>query len=250
MLKYLKWICLAPTVALAISCSGMQVQPAKPMEHTLNVKVETSEKVNVKADLEKKDELPSRDIDSPYLGLSNISKINRNTKDGTCYSNLFSGISVSDYTRLYNDWTFLLDNTKVRKVQLMINSPGGDAFQGLSLADLINRFQARGLIIEAHAAGIVASAAVPVYAVCKPRYAAPGTLFMVHEAALWKWPGRETSSDIRAQNELMENLSDRYLGYLQRNSNLDRETLIQMEKKTTWFNAEQAKIFGLVDELE
>jgi ATP-dependent protease ClpP protease subunit len=182
----------------------------------------------------------------PGLELSVITKLGKDT----AYMTLFSGISVSDWQRFNNDFNYLEENTKIRKVKLYINSPGGDAFQGLSIADLLERKQKQGWQIEAHGTGIVASAAVPVFAVCSPRYASQGTLFMVHEAALWKWPGRETASDIRTQNELMVKLQDRYIGYLTRGTGQSKEFWQAKEKATTWFLSEIAKEWGLVDHIE
>jgi ATP-dependent protease ClpP protease subunit len=73
---------------------------------------------------------------------------------------------------------------------------------------------------------------------------------MVHEAELWKWPGRETASDISSQNELMSLLRDRYIGKLVANSKVTREKWEQLENKTTWFSAEKALEWGLVDKIE
>lgn len=166
------------------------------------------------------------------------------------FAKIFSGLSISDVTRLWNDIVVLEHNTDIREVHMFINSPGGDAFSGLALADQIERAQRRGFKIIAHASGIIASAAVPVFAVCDERYAAPGTIFMVHEAALWKWPGRETASDIRSQNELMILLRDRYIEKLVKNSKLDKDQWEALEQKTTWFSAEKAKEWGIVDKIE
>lgn len=170
-------------------------------------------------------------------------------RDGTGYVKMFSGLSVSDVANLWND-LIIFESMGVVNVELYINSPGGDAFSGLALADQIERAQRKGIKITAFASGIIASAAVPVLAVCGKRYATPGTIFMVHEAALWKWPGRETASDIRSQNELMGLLRERYIRKLVNNTNLTKEKWEELEKKTTWFSAEQAKEWGLVDSIE
>ncbi len=178
-----------------------------------------------------------------------LSELSFISKD-KAFVKIFSELSVSDVTRLWNDIVVLELNSSIRDVNLFINSPGGDAFSGLALADQIERAQRNGFRITAHASGIVASAAVPVFAVCKVRLAAPGTIFMVHEAELWKWPGRETASDISSQNELMSLLRDRYIGKLATNSKIDREKWEQLEHKTTWFSAEKALECGLVDKIE
>ncbi len=163
------------------------------------------------------------------------------------YSKIFSGIGVSDTTRFWTDVQVARDKSDIRKFIIYLNSPGGDAFQGLALADNIKRAQADGFIVEAHASGIIASAAVPIFAVCKPRYAAPNTIFMVHEAALWKWPGRETSSMIAAQQRLMEMLRSRYIGILVDHTTTPFKDWEAMEGKTTWFNVDTGIELGLVD---
>ncbi len=133
---------------------------------------------------------------------------------------------------------------------LFINSSGGDAFAGLALSDQIERAKRRGFHITSHASGIIASAAVPVFAASDVRLAAPGTIFMVHETSLWKWPGRETASDIRSQNELMLLLRERYIAKLVNHSKLDKAKWEELEDKTTWFSAQKAKDWGLVDKIE
>jgi len=169
---------------------------------------------------------------------------------GEAFTKLFSGLTTIDTIRFWNDLCVLEHETKIRTVNLFINSPGGDAFSGLALADQIERAKRKGFTIIAHASGIIASAAVPVFAVCSERLAAPGTVFMVHEASLWKWPGRETASDIRSQNELMGLLRERYLTKLASNSKLSFDEWGDKEGCTTWFSAEQAKEWGLVDRIE
>ncbi|KKL15449.1 hypothetical protein LCGC14_2505500 [marine sediment metagenome] len=81
---------------------------------------------------------------------------------------------------------------------------------------------------------------MPVFAVCDVRLAAPGTIFMVHETSLWKWPGRETASDICSQTESMQLLREHYIGKLAVHSKLDRVKWEKLEYKTTWFSAEKA----------
>ena len=200
-----------------------------------SVKIKESDSIN-----------KSMEVSNPDGKLSQLSFI----ANGKAFVKIFSGLSVADVTRLWNDIVFLEETTNVREVHIFINSPGGGAFDGLALADEIQRAQKHGFKMIAHASGIVASAAVPVLAVCRPRYAARGTIFMVHEAALWKWPGRETASDIKSQNELMDMLRSRYIKKMVDNSKLSKEEWEAMEKCTTWFSTEKAMEFGIVDDYE
>jgi ATP-dependent Clp protease protease subunit len=218
-----------------------------PQEIIIKVKAVEATRLTVE-DGRKGKVTQSMEVPNPEGKLTHLSFICSKTKKA--FIKIFSGLSVSDVTNLWNDLCYLENNTEIRDVNLFINSPGGDAFSGLALADQIERAQARGFNITAHASGIVASAAVPVFAVCKLRLAAPGTIFMVHEAAMWKWPGRETASDIRSQNDLMDLLRDRYFDKILSNTKLLRTDLEEMEKVTTWFNADKAKDWGLVDRIE
>jgi ATP-dependent protease ClpP protease subunit len=162
-----------------------------------------------------------------------LSRLSFVTK-GKAYFKLFSGISVADFVMLKTDLIKLRDYTDIRDLTIILNSPGGSAFDGLSMADcLVTAQKEWGFTVTVKASGIVASAAVPIFAVCEHRFASPGTLFMVHEAALWKWPGRETMSDI--------------ISYLVENSTTSMKTWKKMEKLTTWFTVKKARKLGLIE---
>jgi len=230
-----------------ISCANLPTNspPTKPQEVVVKVQAADPAKVTVQEQQAERVN-KSMEVPNPEGRLSQLSFISKDK----AFVKIFSGLSVADVTRLWNDLVVLENNTNIRDVSLFINSPGGDAFSGLALADQIERARRKGFKITAHASGIIASAAVPVFAVCNLRLAAPGTIFMVHEAALWKWPGRETASDIRSQNELMHLLRDRYIGKLVDNSKLNKTKWEELEKKTTWFSASKALNWGLVDSIE
>jgi ATP-dependent protease ClpP protease subunit len=230
-----------------VSCATMPTKSTPPAPQEVVVKVQAADPTQVTVKEEPKVRVNrSMEVPNPEGRLSQLSFISKDK----AFVKIFSGLSVADVTRLWNDLCVLENNTEIRDVNLFINSPGGDAFSGLALADQIERARRKGFKITAHASGIIASAAVPVFAVCDVRLAAPGTIFMVHEAALWKWPGRETASDIRSQNELMHLLRDRYIGKLVDNSKLDKTKWEELEKKTTWFSANKALNWGLVDSIE
>ena len=231
-----------------VSCATVPTNTTPPPPQQVVVTLKASDQTNVMVKEEPKEDRVNRSMEvaNPEGRLSQLSFISNDK----AFVKIFSGLSVADVTRLWNDLVVLENNTQIRDVNLFINSPGGDAFSGLALADQIERARRKGFKITAHASGIIASAAVPVFAVCDVRLAAPGTIFMVHEAALWKWPGRETASDISSQNELMHLLRDRYIGKLVDNSKLNKSKWEELEKKTTWFSANKALTWGLVDSIE
>jgi ATP-dependent protease ClpP protease subunit len=243
-----KFFILGALGVLLASCATVPTNsiPPPPKEVVVTLKAADPTQVTVKEEPKADRVNRSMEVANPEGRLSQLSFISKDK----AFIKIFSGLSVADVTRLWNDLVVLENNTKIRDVNLFINSPGGDAFSGLALADQIERARRKGFKITAHASGIIASAAVPVFAVCDVRLAAPGTIFMVHEAALWKWPGRETASDISSQNELMHLLRDRYIGKLVDNSKLNKSKWEELEKKTTWFSANKALSWGLVDSIE
>ncbi|MCP4626920.1 MAG: hypothetical protein GY850_25935 [bacterium] len=245
---YRKFFILAALGVFLVSCATVPTNsiPPPPQEVVVTLKASDPTQVTVKEEPKADRVNRSMEVANPEGRLSQLSFISKDK----AFVKIFSGLSVADVTRLWNDLVVLENNTKIRDVNLFINSPGGDAFSGLALADQIERARRKGFKITAHASGIIASAAVPVFAVCDVRLAAPGTIFMVHEAALWKWPGRETASDISSQNELMHLLRDRYIGKLVDNSKLNKSKWEELEKKTTWFSANKALNWGLVDSIE
>ena len=234
------------TVFLASCVTPISTGP--PPQREVIVKVETADPINVAGsnghngvDIRRAMEIPNQK--------GTLSRMSFILKD-EAFIKIFSSLTVGDVSNLWNDISVLDRSTDIRKVNLFINSPGGDAFSGLALADQLERARRKGFHITAHASGIVASAAVPVFVVADRRLAAPGTIFMVHEASIWKWPGRETASDIRSQNRLMSLIHERYIGKLAYYSKLSKEEWEDLGHKTTWFSAEQAKKWGLVDEIE
>ena len=230
------------SVLFVISCATVPTISPPPQKIIIEVLSATNQKVEVKENQVNK----SMEVHNPEGQLSNLSFIS----NGKAFVKIFSGLSVSDVTRLWNDFVILENTTNIKEVHLFINSPGGDAFSGLALSDTIEAAKKKGFCITAHASGIIASAAVPVFAVCNIRIASAGTIFMVHEAAIWKWPGRETASDIRTQNKMMNMLAERYRKYLTDNSKVDDAVWKEMETATTWFTAKEAMDFGLVDKIE
>jgi ATP-dependent protease ClpP protease subunit len=226
------------------ACAGVQpVQDVNPPE---NVRVDIMVSSPTDTELEARTERAKLGCnslnDEDACKLSNMAYI----IDGTLYFDLFSAMGTRDIVNMKRDIMKTEKYTDIRDAEIWINSGGGSAFTGLSMADELLAARERGWKITTKASGIVASAAVPVFASGNVRITMPGTIFMVHEPAMFKWPGKETASMIRSQNELMGMLQKRYMKYLVYGSEIDLAKWQEMERKTTWFDADTAKGFGLV----
>ena len=248
----MKQLALCITVlAFLVGCGSIgQLQDSKVdvVEHKVQIEVisgENVDKVVVKDETNKV--LKSMEVRKAGYELSILSAV----YDNKLYIKLFSGLSVADVTRAWNDLIVAENEYDITEVNLFIDSPGGDAFSGLALADQIEKYQVKNSWkFIAHGTGIIASAAVPVFAVCDETHATSSTIFMVHEAALWKWPGRESASTIRAQGRLMGLLQYLYLTKMVKNSNLDFDAWVLLEAKTSWFDVHKAKEMGILDHID
>lgn len=237
---------LAALSLIACATSPNAIHPTTPQEVVLKIESnQPIERINLESPKDKDEISKSMTVENRGPQLSPLTFATENM----AFMGLWSGLSSYDQQKVWNDFTVLEKTTNIRDVVVYISSPGGSAFDGLGIADQIERAISKGFRVRAHASGMIASAAVPIFAVCSERYAAPATTFMVHEAAMFKW-GFETARDIRSQGEMMEILRNRYFEKLIKHSKLTREDLERMESRTTWFNVQQAMDWGLVDKIE
>jgi len=231
---------------LLFACAGAQIPSDMVPPQQVEVKLQIEGVDNVAVRSEKDGIVKSMEVKNPDLELST----NTTIVGDRAIMYLYSYLSKSDWLNMILDFIYLEDFTDVRRIEYIINSGGGGAFDGLALVDLIQFAQRRGFYFDVRAYGLIASATVPVLAVCDNRVAAPSCFFMVHESSLWKWPGTESHSSIKAQGNMMDLLRDRYLNVLSDHSNLSADQWGDLEGKTTWFTATQALEWGLIDVIE
>lgn len=185
------------------------------------------------------------EVQNPAPTLSSMSSV-----DGdTAYVRIWSYIRTGEASDFYGDSLLFVNKYDVKKVIVIIGSPGGSAFAGIGIADTILSLKRQGIATEGHALGSVCSAAVPILAACEKRYALGNCLFMVHRASLSKYFSKESIKDIRSQQNMLEMLSERYIDILVRGSNLTAEEWEEKEKATTWFTPEEAMEWGLIHEI-
>lgn len=223
----------------AAGCVTANVNPTKSklQTHEIVVRVEAVDPTKVSVTDDTHD-----NADSSYSSLTTV-------MDDTAYTTIWAGISTIDVVNLYKDIN-LMKKYGIKTMRLFVSSGGGGAFAGLALADQIMRAKSLEINVIAYASGIVASAAVPIFVVADERVASSGTIFMVHQASLWKWPGMETHSSIIAQGRMLAKLQKRYLTYMVDNSNITYDEWKEMETRTTWFDSAEAMEFGIVDRIE
>lgn len=126
---------------------------------------------------------------------------------------------------------------------LRINSPGGDVFAGVAIAQLMREYQGQ---ITAHIDGYAASIASIIAIAADKIVMAPASMLMIHKA----WTiGVGNSDDMLATAELLDKIDGQMAqSYAQRGNKTDAEFLAMMGKET-WFTPQEALDCGLADEI-
>jgi len=131
----------------------------------------------------------------------------------------------------------------VETINLRINSPGGDVFDGVSIYNQLKRHPAR---VEVDIDGVCASiATIVAMAGDKIRMAANGS-FMIHEPY-----GGATGSaaDLRRRADLLDQTRENILDTYVARTKADRVRLSDMMEAETWMRAGDALDLGFVDEV-
>ena len=167
----------------------------------------------------------------------------------TANYSLWGYIYTADAKSLWQDLK-ILETRNIKKLNVYINSGGGNGFAGMAMTDSLRIAINNGFVVKTYAMGMCASAAVPVYLAGQERVTSKNTLFMIHEGRLFKHYASETLKDIDAQREMLEMSEDQYVSWLVERTNLDQDTIEDYIKETTWFSAEQALEWGFADTVE
>ncbi|WP_400190669.1 ATP-dependent Clp protease proteolytic subunit [Hymenobacter sp. B81] len=120
---------------------------------------------------------------------------------------------------------------------------GGSALEGFNI---INNLRALNLPIRSHVSGYAASMAVPLAlaADVAPEMDYTAQL-MFHAASFNGGVGAETSKDLRAAADQLDNANQLLLDFMVARTGQTPETVTQWMSKDTWFTATQAQAAGL-----
>lgn len=184
-------------------------------------------------------------VDNPIGSFSGLTKV----IGDTAYISFYGTITENECTYIWKDYVMFTNIYDVKKVEIHINSRGGSAFAGISIANIIETFQNEGVVVEVFATGVVGSAAIPIFAACSYRMASKHCLFMVHKSKLFKYNTRETIEDLDSQGSMMKMIRESYLQILADYTQLSKKDWMNKINETCWFTAKQALKWGLVDEI-
>jgi ATP-dependent protease ClpP protease subunit len=129
---------------------------------------------------------------------------------------------------------------KGKKVNLRINSPGGDVFAGRAMATAIMNHGN----VTAYIDGLAASAATYVALSAKEVHISDGAMFMLHNA--WAF-SIGNKNDLRNTADLLEKIDGTIVNDYKKKTGLDEKEIVAMMDAETWLTAQEALDKGFVD---
>jgi len=132
-----------------------------------------------------------------------------------------------------------------KEITFIVNSPGGSADSGFAIYDMARFVRPP---IRSVVSGLCASAAVIIYLAAEKgkRNALPNARFLLHQPSS---AAMGAASDIAITAKEILNLKDRYNDIVARETGKSREQVDQDANRDFWLSAEEARDYGLVDEV-
>ena len=160
---------------------------------------------------------------------------------------VFIGTAIDDHVAnlVVAQMLFLQMEDPKRDINLYINSPGGSVTAGLTIYDTM---QFVTCDVATYCVGIAASmGAVLLAAGTKgKRYALPNSDIMIHQVS---GGAQGTASDVERTVEWMFKMKRRLIHILANHSGKTEEQVGRDSDRDYWMSAEEAKAYGLVDEV-
>jgi len=160
---------------------------------------------------------------------------------------IFIGTAIDDHVAnlVVAQMLFLQMEDPKREINLYINSPGGSVTAGLAIYDTM---QFVTCDVATYCVGIAASmGAVLLAAGTKgKRYALPNSDVMLHQVS---GGAQGPASDVERTVEYMFRLKKRLIGIIAHHTGKTEEQIQTDSDRDYWITAQQAKEYGLVDEV-
>lgn len=127
-------------------------------------------------------------------------------------------------------------------ISLRINSPGGEAFDGIAI---YNSLRKRGNV-TVEIDGVCASAAAIVAMAGQSITMADNALFMIHQA--WGL-ALGNGADLRERADMLESIDNQQIKIFTAKTGLPSEEIFAMLEAETWMEADKAHKLGFVDKV-
>lgn len=132
---------------------------------------------------------------------------------------------------------------KAKTLAVRINSPGGDVFEGTTIANLIGEHKANKTV---YIDGLAASIASVIAMSGDTIKIADNAMLMIHDP--WSM-AMGTAEDMRKTADVLEQIKENIITTYAAKTGQDRGELAAMMANETWMTAEEAKSLGFADEV-
>ncbi len=136
-----------------------------------------------------------------------------------------------------------LGKVSSKNIHLHINSPGGSVFDGIAIANALERHPAT---VTSYIDGLAASIATIIALAGEKVVMSGNSLFMVHNPSVM---AGGTAEDLRKHADLLDKVRDTLVNTYQAKTGMATEDLVAVLDAETWYSADEAYAAGFVDEI-
>lgn len=140
-------------------------------------------------------------------------------------------ISASDIDRALND-------AGENDLEIRLNSPGGDAFDGVAIYNRLKDYKGK---VTTYIDGWACSAASLIPPASNEVIMGTGAMIMIHEGSSGVWG---TKKDFLKEAEVLGKLESGIIDIYMQVAKVEREEIVQMVDNETWFTADEAIAIG------
>ena len=151
---------------------------------------------------------------------------------------------------LYRKLAWLYAKDPGKEVRIILNSPGGEVYDGITIYNMIRHFTGKGMPVEVEVMGLCASMATVVLQAATRRVACRHTRFLLHEVSEFKLFSDETATEKEEEARELGIVNRMLAGILaERAGRQVEDVLMAIKRHELWMSAEEAREWGLVDEV-
>ncbi|MDP3939690.1 MAG: HK97 family phage prohead protease [Deltaproteobacteria bacterium] len=132
----------------------------------------------------------------------------------------------------------------IRRLNVFINSPGGEVFASNAIHNLIRRHKAETWV---YIDGLAASGASIVAVAGDHVIAYPNSMGMLHNA--WTWAMGE-AKDFRKEADTLDEIQKSIIGAYSVKMGLPKDEIARLMNEETWMDSERMLELGFVDEID
>jgi ATP-dependent Clp protease protease subunit len=147
------------------------------------------------------------------------------------------GVSASEIAAKLSEFP------NAKQINVRTNSPGGDAFAGVAISNLLRQHKAN---VTGYVDGYAASAATIALMGCDEIYMGEGSMWMIHQPWTFAYGNAE---DFRDTANFLDKVNAQMIDLYTRFTGAEREHIAEMVNAETWLSADEAVAEGFAEKV-